>query len=126
MGQFGPHQAAIEAAGALVFIAAQKRASKVHLPSGDPVAYFAAHHMPFPFLLDEDREVTRAYGVYQRMGLDAINVARPATFMVAPDGKIRYIYCGADQADRAPINPVLEVFYSVTQQSITRQSITQN
>ncbi|MEO8726784.1 MAG: redoxin domain-containing protein [Acidobacteriaceae bacterium] len=120
MDQFGPHRGAIEGVGAVVFIAAQKRASKVHLPSGDPVGYFASHSMAYPFLLDEGREVARAYGVYQRMGLNAINIARPATFVIAPGGQIRYIYCGADQADRAPIRQVLECLQTSTRQSITQ------
>lgn len=120
MDQLGPHQAAIELAGSLVFIAAQKRASRMQIPQGDPVVYLAAHHTPFPFLLDESREVSRAYGVYRRLSMDSINIARPATFVVAPNRQTRYIYCGSDQSDRAPINQVLEIFQSISQQSITQ------
>lgn len=120
MDQLGPYQDAIGSVGSLVFIAAQKRAPVLRLPTGDPVAYLAAHSTPFPFLLDESREVSRAYGVYRRLSMDSINIARPATFVVAPNRQTRYIYCGSDQSDRAPINQVLEIFQSISQQSITQ------
>ena len=36
-----------------------------------PEEFLANNPAPFPFLLDEDRRVTKAYGVYHRLGLDA-------------------------------------------------------
>lgn len=113
MDQFGSSQTDIARAGSLVFIAAQKRSSMFHLPDGDPVAYFAKHPIPFPFLLDQNRAVTHAYGVYQRLSLDAINIARPATFVISPDSQIRYLYVGASQTDRAPLTQVFEIFHSI-------------
>ena len=35
---------------------------------------------PFEILIDETREVVKAYGVWHRIGLDAWNIARPAVF----------------------------------------------
>ena len=64
--------------------------------------------MPFPFLLDEDRSVTKAYGLYHRFGKDAINIAHPATLVIDSAGTVRYIYRGDDQTDRAPIEKVFE------------------
>jgi Redoxin len=108
MDQFGPYQQRIGAVGSLAFIAAQKRSSIVHMPDGDPVEYFRAHPLPYPFLLDEDRRVTHAYGVYKALSLDSINIARPATFVVGRDGALTYVYVGANQTDRAPIEEVLQ------------------
>lgn len=83
--------------GALVFIAAEKRGG-LHKPE----KYLLEHPISFPFLLDEDRSVTKAYGVYQRLGVDGFNIARPATFVIDPAGVIAYIHVGASQFDRAP------------------------
>lgn len=87
-----------------MFIAAEKRTGMFN-----PQKFLEEHPTPFPFLLDEDRVVTKAYGVYQRLGMDAINIARPATFVIGRDGVIQYLYVGASQVDRAPIEPVLDV-----------------
>lgn len=64
--------------------------------------------MSFPFLLDEDRGVTRAYGLYHRIGVDAFNIAHPATIVIDRTGTVRYVYRGKNQTDRAPIEQVLE------------------
>ena len=64
--------------------------------------------MSFPFLLDENRAVTKAYGVYHRIGKDAFNIAHPATFVVGHDATIRWTYVGSNQFDRVPLKSVLE------------------
>ncbi|MBV8205490.1 MAG: redoxin domain-containing protein [Acidobacteria bacterium] len=87
---------------AMVFIAAEKRAGIFK-----PERYFEKHPISFPFLLDEDRSVTRAWGVYQRLRMDAFNIARPATFVVDRQRHVRWIYLGASQVDRAHIEEVL-------------------
>lgn len=88
----------------LVYLAAEKREG-MHKPS----RFLARHPASFPFLLDEDRRVTKAYGLYHRIGLDAINIAHPATLVIDREGIIRYLYRGENQADRAPMEQVLEV-----------------
>ena len=103
MAQFEPVKQQIEAIGSALFIAAEKRGGMFK-----PEKWVANHPLPFPFLLDEDRGVTKSYGVYQRLGLDAIDIARPATFIVDAQGSIRYIYVGASQSDRAPLEEVLQ------------------
>ena len=55
------------------------------------------HPVSFPFLLDEDRAVTKAYGLYHRIGMDALNIAHPATLIIERDRKVGYIYCGDSQ-----------------------------
>ncbi len=87
----------------LVCVAAQKRKG-VFLPE----EFFKEHDYHFPFLLDEDRAVTKAYGVWHRLGIDALNIAHPATFVIGRDAIIRYIYVGANQLDRAPLEHVFE------------------
>lgn len=104
MAQFEPVKDEIEKAGASVlYIAAEKRGGLFK-----PEKYLAEHPVSFPFLLDEDRKVTKAYGVYHRIGMDAFNIARPATLVVDREGVIRFIYVGANQHDRAPMERVLE------------------
>jgi peroxiredoxin len=99
MAQFEPLVAEIEESGAqLVYIAAEKRSGFFH-----PEKYFAKSPVSFPFLLDEDRSVTKAYGLYHRIGMDAFNIAHPATLVVDREGTVRYIYRGVNQTDRAPL-----------------------
>ncbi len=113
MAQFGPIKPQLEKLKtSVVFIAAEKRAGIFK-----PEEFLARHPISFPFLLDEDRAVTKSYGVYQRVGLDAINIARPATFIIDQSGKILYIYVGATQTDRAPINDLLEVLANAATKS---------
>ena len=59
--------------------------------------------MSFPFLLDEERSVTKAYGLYHRLAIDALNIAHPATLVIDRDRKIAYIYRGDSQTDRATV-----------------------
>ncbi|MBV9670371.1 MAG: redoxin family protein [Acidobacteriales bacterium] len=110
MDQFGPYQEEIKRGGAGALIAAQKRSSLLHMPNGDPVAFLRRHPAPFPLLLDEDRSVTRSYGVYVRFNYESINIARPATFVVAQDGTIRFRHVGTSQTDRAPIEDALRAW----------------
>ena len=104
MAQFEPYHGEIKQAGAqLIYIAAEKSRGVFK-----PAKYLAAHPISFPFLLDEDRRVTKAYGLYHRFGRDAINIAHPATLVVDRSGSVRYIYRGASQTDRAPVEQVLD------------------
>ena len=73
-----------------------------------PLKFLQSHPVSYPFLLDEDRAVTKAYGLYHRLGADAINIAHPATLVIDRDRKVEYIYRGNSQTDRAPFNQVTE------------------
>jgi peroxiredoxin len=53
--------------------------------------------LPFNILVDESRDVLRAYGVWHRMGLAARNIARPALFVIRPDGRIPYSFVAEKQ-----------------------------
>ena len=48
--------------------------------------YIEETGLPFDILIDERRDMLRAYGVWHRIGLDAWNIARPAVFLIDQDG----------------------------------------
>ena len=103
MTQFESRNKDIQAAGAqLAFIAAEKRDGM-----WKPGKFLEKHPISPPFLLDEDRTVTKAYGVHNALSTDALNIAHPATFVIDRGGGVRYIYRGDNQQDRSPIDEVL-------------------
>ena len=53
--------------------------------------------LPFNILVDESREVTKRYGVWHQLGLDAWNISRPALFVIDRTGIIRAIFVGESQ-----------------------------
>jgi len=114
MAQFESIKDEIQASGNLVFIAAQRRGGLM----ADPEKFFAEQKGGFPFLLDEDRSVTKAFHVYKRLGVDSINIARPATFAADRGGNIRFVYVGKDQMDRAPVMKVLEALKAAGKVSV--------
>jgi len=101
MAQLEPHKDRIEAMGSLVYIAAEKRGGIFK-----PEEFLRKQPVSFPFLLDEDRQVTKLYGLYHRLGKDAFNIAHPATLVVDRKASLRFIYRGEDQRDRAPLQEV--------------------
>jgi peroxiredoxin len=104
MAQFEPLKNELDQSGTqVVFIAAEKRDGMFK-----PAKFLEKHPVAFPFLLDEDRTVTKAYGLYHQLGKDAINIAHPATLLIDGGGTLRYIYRGESQADRAPLEQVME------------------
>jgi peroxiredoxin len=107
MTQFESRMPEIHAAGAqLAFIAAEKRDGVWR-----PEKFFEKRPISSLFLLDEDRAVTKEYGLHHAFGKDAINIAHPATLVIDRDidrgSVVRYIYRGDNQLDRAPIDEVL-------------------
>ncbi len=113
MAQFESRRQEIEAAGSnLAFVAAEKRAGVWR-----PERFLAKHPISSVFLLDEDRTVTKAYGLHNPLATDAINIAHPATLLISRGdgdrnddggGTVRYIYRGDNQLDRGPLDEVLE------------------
>jgi len=61
--------------------------------------YIEETGLPFDILLDERRDVSRAYGVWHRIGIDALNIARPAVFLIDRDATIRYSFIGDSQRE---------------------------
>jgi peroxiredoxin len=104
MAQFESQRRAIWAVPAqLAYIAAEKRDGV-----WKPGTHLTKHPISFPFLLDEDRAVTKMYGLHHGLGLDALDIAHPATLIVDRSGIVRYIYRGDNQHDRAPMDEVLQ------------------
>jgi peroxiredoxin len=91
-----------QAGAELAFIAAEKRDGFFK-----PVKFLEKHPVSFPFLLDEDRVVTKSYGLYHLIGMDALNIAHPATMVIDRERIIGYIYRGENQHDRAPLGEVM-------------------
>jgi peroxiredoxin len=109
MAQFEPMNDELKGmSAALIYIAAEKRHGMFN-----PEKFLEKHPVSFPFLLDEDRSVTKAYGLYHRLGRDAINIAHPATLVVDRTGIVRYIYRGDGQTDRAPMEQVMQAAKSL-------------
>ncbi len=79
--------------GAQVFVVVGQRAERVE-------AYRTSHNLTIPILIDADRSVMKQYGVYHRLGLTAFNIARPATFIIDRERRIRFMYIGQGQGDR--------------------------
>ena len=87
----------------MAFVAAEKRDGV-----WKPGKFLEKHPISFPFLLDEDRAVTKAYGLHHAFGADALNIAHPAAFVIDRGGVVCYLYCGDNQNDRAPLDDVLK------------------
>ena len=109
MAQFESRKQEIDAAGArLAFIAAEKRDGV-----WKPGRFLEKHPSSFAFLLDEDRAVTKAYGLHHAFGHDALNIAHPATLVIDRGDVVRYLYRGDNQNDRAPMEEVLRAVREV-------------
>jgi peroxiredoxin len=114
MAQLEPLKKQIEQLGAkLVHIAAERRDG-----IWNPMKYLNEHPVSFPFLLDEDRSVTKAYGVYHAFGHDAFRIAHPATLVVDRRGTVRYIYRGENQTDYPPLDEVLDALRKTQQGTV--------
>lgn len=104
MAQFESQKQKIAKAGVqLVYVAAERRDG-----FWKPGKFLEKHPVSFPFLLDEDRAVTKEYGLYHAIGFDAFDIAHPATLVIDRSGIVRWIYRGENQTDRAPLEDVLK------------------
>ncbi len=87
----------------MAFLAAEKRDGV-----WKPGKFLEKHPISFAFLLDEDRAVTKLYGLHHAFGADAVNIAHPATLVIDRGRVVRYLYRGDNQNDRAPLDEVLQ------------------
>ena len=60
--------------------------------------------LPFDILIDERREMVKAYGVWHPIGLAALNISHPAVFLVNQDGSVAYSFIG-DRQTEYPTQP---------------------
>lgn len=70
-------------------------------------AYVEDNGLPFNILVDENREVSKQYGVWQRLGLASWNLARPALFLIDRLGRVRYSFV-ADSQDEFPAHEEIQ------------------
>lgn len=70
-------------------------------------SYLEAVSIRLALVVDSERQVSRAYGVYQRFSFGAFRLARPATFLVDRCGFIRYAHVGRSPIDVAPVQAIL-------------------
>jgi len=62
--------------------------------------FMTGQGLGLPILIDADRAITKRYGVFHPLGLDALNTGRPSTFLIDRDGTVRFMYVGEGQKDR--------------------------
>jgi methyl-accepting chemotaxis protein len=86
----------------VVVILAQKRTGIAE--------FLKDHEYPFPLLSDERRQVVKEWGVYVAVNFESFNIARPAEFILDPDGVIKLIHIGSIQTDFPTDSEVLPVF----------------
>jgi peroxiredoxin len=87
------HVAEYQRLGAEVLVIVAQRPDKV-------AAYRRARRLTIPILIDADRGVIQRYGVYQRFGLTGVHLARPASFLIDRQQRIRFMHVGRGQRDR--------------------------
>ena len=83
-------------------------------------AYLAAGPVPFPVLIDGDRNVTRAYGVWQRFSLPKGNIARPSSFLMDRCGYVQYAYVARLQIHAASLEEILRALESLNTDARSR------
>ena len=69
-------------------------------------AYLASHPVPYPVLIDGDRNVTRAYGVWQRFSLPVWNIARPSSFLMDRCGYVQFAFVAPLQIHAASLKEI--------------------
>lgn len=69
--------------------------------------YIEETGLPFNVLIDERRDIVRAYGVWHRVGIDAWNIARPALFLIEQDASISWSFIGDHQREFPAITDLL-------------------
>jgi peroxiredoxin len=70
--------------------------------------YLERNPTPFPLVTDEDRLLARGWGVYHGLGIDAINIARPASFVIDGEGVIRLADVSRNQFHSVAVEEILE------------------
>lgn len=70
--------------------------------------YVQASGLEVPLLIDPDRSVIKAYGVYNFLWFDAFNIARPSAFVLDAAGTVRHVFVGESQTDRPTQDSVLD------------------
>jgi peroxiredoxin len=96
----------LEALGARALVVTCERASMAR-------AYLELNPSSLTLLVDEAREASRAYGVFQRFSFGAFGVARPASFAVDRCGFVRYAHAGRSPIRAAPLEELLQALQAI-------------
>ena len=67
------------------------------------------HNYGFPILFDETRQVTKDYGVFHGMGIDAYRIARPAAFVLDKAHRIRWVGVAPNQTEWPRTPEILKI-----------------
>lgn len=94
MGHIRDIYSEFEKRGARVVVILAQKQQRIH-------DFLQDHTYPFPILSDAGREVVKEYGVYVRLNLESVHIARPANFVLDGEGTIRYIFIASIQTEYA-------------------------
>lgn len=75
--------------------------------------YVEDRQLPFDVLIDDSRDVLRAYDVWHRIGIDAWNIAKPALFLIDREGIVRYAFVAQWQHEFPGYEEILDVIRDV-------------
>jgi peroxiredoxin Q/BCP len=93
-----------DAGAEIVAILCQKRAAVR--------AWLERNPLPFPLLADEDRSAAKRWGVWVRLNLESVNIARPASFVVDAQGIVSYAAVSRVQFDVPALDDLLAAIRS--------------
>ena len=99
-----------ELAGALLIVSCEDRAgARKYLDDGT---------CPFSLLIDPLFEASLAFGVFQKFSWGAVNVARPASFIIDRCGFVRHCHVASSPIDAAPLDALLEKLLSLRKEEL--------
>jgi len=114
LDELGRARAAFREAGTrLLVVASEDAAAARH--------YFAEHPTPLTILLDGERSVARSFGVHQRFGLGAWNVARPASFLIDRAGFVRLVFVARLPNEAVPVAEILSAIGRMGEEALKRR-----
>lgn len=80
----------------------------------DAVAsFFDGDEVPYEVLVDETRDVAKAYGVHVLLGLDSVNIARPATFVIDRERVVRFVFVASHQWESFEEGPMRDAMVAL-------------
>jgi len=87
----------------------------------------ASHYLndapvPFPVLVDEDRRIARAYGVWRRWSFPFRNIAQPSSFVLDRCGYIHYAYVARLSVHSADLDEIQSVVRRLSDQEPKQQT----
>ena len=97
-------------AGTLLIVSCEDRAgARKYLDNGT---------CPFSLLIDPLFEASLAFGVFQKFSWGAVNVARPASFIIDRCGFVRHCHVASSPIDAAPLDDLLERLLSLRKEEL--------